>query len=124
MKFKKFIICAILITCVCIIYVNQQVEIVKLSYKLRSREKNLSETIDQNRVLLYNNTRLKAPQYLAGMLRQNEMNLTLPETAAVAKIRVVRKQHKQLAKSTRVNRKAHLLDFLVPRAEAALNKKR
>ena len=119
MKIKSIAICAILTTCICLAYVRQQVEIVKLSYDLRTKEKTLCEMIDRNRILLYNNTSLKAPQYLTGMIKENELQLCFPDTAAVAKVRVSRKHQDQLVKATTLSWKTRLLDVFVPKAQAA-----
>ncbi len=119
MRLKKIAVWAIISTCVCLGYVKQQVEVVKLSYSLRDKEKRLSVLIDHNRILLYNNTSLKAPQYLTGMIEQNELKLSWPDTAAVAKVRVKRGHPPQLAKSTASSWKTRLLDVFVPKAQAA-----
>ncbi|MBU4304259.1 MAG: hypothetical protein KJ893_01320 [Candidatus Omnitrophica bacterium] len=121
MKISKVALRCLVITAVCLFYVNRQIEIVKLSYKLRDKEKMLSEIIDRNRVLLYNNNSLKAPQYLAGMIRQNELNLSLPDTTSVAQIKIVRKKQPLLAQATRTSWKTSFLDAFVPKAEASLN---
>ena len=119
MRLKNIAILAIISTCVCLGYVKQQIEVVKLSYSLRDKEKRLSDLIDHNRLLLYNNTSLKAPQYLTGMIEQKELKLCLLDTAAVAKVRVKRRQPAQLAKSTALSWKTRLLDIFVPKAQAA-----
>ncbi|MCK4994220.1 MAG: hypothetical protein KAS13_04140 [Candidatus Omnitrophica bacterium] len=119
MRLKNILVLAIISTCVCLGYVKQQIEVVKLSYSLRDKEKRLSDLIDHNRVLLYNNTSLKAPQYLAGMIEQNELKLCFTDAASVAKVRVKRGQPTQLAKSTVSSWKTRLLDVFVPKAQAA-----
>jgi hypothetical protein len=124
MNLKNVIICSVLTTAICLAYVRQQVEIVKLSYSLRDKEKCLSQMIDRNRILLYNNISLKSPQYLAGMLEQNQMDLSFPEPAAVAQVRLVRKTQPQLASTTRLRWKTNLLDLFVPKAQAASNPRR
>ena len=119
MKLKNIVVLAVITTCICLGYVNQQVEVVKLSYSLRDNEERLCEMIDHNRILLYNNTSLKSPKYLAGMIKSNELKLCLPDMAAVAKVRVIRKQPVQLAKSTALSWKTRFLELFVPKAQAA-----
>ena len=121
MNFKKVAIYAVITTAICLGYVHQQVRIVTLGYSLQHKEKQLSEIVDRSRVLLYNNTSLKAPQYLASMLRENDINLKLPDTAAVEQIRISRYQPDYLAKSVNPGWGARLLDIVVPKAEAALS---
>ncbi len=119
MRLKNIVVWAIISTCICLGYVKGQVEVVKLSYSLRHSENRLSDLIDQNRVLVYNNSSLKAPEYLAGMIEQNELKLCLLDTAAVAKVRVKRGQPDQLAKSNISSWKTRLFDAFVPKAQAA-----
>ena len=121
MLLKNVATYAVIMTCVCLGYVKQQVEVVKLSYSLREKEKKVSELIDRNRVLLYNNMSLKSPQYLAEMLKQNEMGLGLPSTDAVAQVRIVRRHPAQPAKNLNTPEwKNNFVDVVVPRAQAAL----
>lgn len=124
MRLKNFAICSVTITSICLAYVSQQVTIVKLSYSLRDKEKSLNQMIDENKNLLYNNMSLKSPQYLASMLKQNKMDLSFPEPAAVAKVRVIRKNQSQLAKTTELNWKTNLSDAIVPKAQAASDLRR
>ena len=124
MRLKNIAISSIITTCICLGCVHQQVVMVKLGYRLRDKEKALGELIDRNRILLYNNTSLKAPQYLAVKLKQNERDLCLPDPTAVAKVRIVRKGRKQLAKSATLSWKTPFLDLFVPRAQAASNSRR
>jgi len=124
MKLKTFTIYALVSTFICLGYVNQQVAIIKLSYKLQEKEKRLCRVLDSHRVLLYNNTSLKAPQYLAGMLECNSVNLGFPDTASVAEVRLMRKKQPKLAKSTGATWRTYLWDLFVPSAQAALSGKR
>jgi hypothetical protein len=119
MRLKNIAIWAIITTCICLGYVKQQVEVIKLGYSLRDKEKSLCEMIDHNRILLYNNTSLKAPKYLTGMIEQNELQLTFPDTDAIAKVRIKRPETTQLAKSSALSWKTRLLDVFVPKAQAA-----
>jgi len=124
MRLKNIVVYSVIITAICLAYVRQQVEIVKLSYSLRNKEKCLNLIIDRNQTLLYNNMSLKSPQYLASMLKKNDMCLSLPEPAAVATVRVIRKNQQQLAKTPALSWKTNLLDILVPKAQAASDTKR
>ena len=124
MRLKNIVIWAIITTCICLGYVKQQVEVMKLSYSLRHSEKRLSDLIDDNRVLLYNNTSLKAPEYLTAMIEQNELKLCFLDAAAVAKVRVKRGQPAQLAKSDVSSWKTRLFDVFVPKAQAASDSNR
>jgi len=122
MNLKNFIIYAIIITIVCIGYVNQQLEIFKISYKLREKEKSLSEIVDHHQILLYNNTCLKAPQYLSYMLKVNALDLTWPDTESVGEVKIVRKEKTQIAKSGLTIWKSIFSDLVIPKAQAAFDK--
>ncbi|MCP4649235.1 MAG: hypothetical protein GY853_04020 [PVC group bacterium] len=121
MRLKTIIFYAVITTTICIVYVSQQVSIVTLGYQLRVKENKLCELVDRNRVLLYNNTSLKAPQYLAGRLRENDIDLKLPDTGSVAKIRIVRHDRTEVAKATTTGWRTRLFDIIVPKAQAALD---
>jgi len=125
MRLKNVATYAVIVTCICLGYVKQQVEVVKLSYSLRDKEKKVSELVDRNRLLLYNNMSLKSPQYLAEMLKQNDMGLGLPDTDAVAKVRIVRKHPAPLVKNqVAVGWKTNFVDTVVPKAQAAVTVRR
>jgi hypothetical protein len=116
MQLKNIVVYAVIITGFCLGYVQQQVTVIKLSYILRDKEKKVSELIDRNKILSYNNMSLMAPEYLSGMLKYYEMNMGLPDTTAVATVRIVRKQP-QLA---RAQWRSHSVDVFVPKAQAAV----
>ncbi len=122
MNLKSVFCCVTFMTFLCIGYVSQQTAIVKLSYELRIRENRFNEIIDHNRVLVYNNSSLKAPRYLAGKLEQNSRQLCLPDMDSVAKVKLVRRLDVQPVKSSFNRLKQNLLDVFIPKAQAALDK--
>ena len=123
MSVKKILVYAFIGTFIAIGYVNQQVQIVKLSYDLREKENRLTEAVDLNRVLLYNNSSLKSPKYLLAKCKANSINLTLPETTSVARVRFVKNKNKLIARKSRHRWLAGLMDVFVPKAQAALDRK-
>jgi hypothetical protein len=58
-----------------LLYVHQNVEIVKLGYSLNEKQKNLSEYSDQNRKLLCQINSLESPEILSRMLGARNGNL-------------------------------------------------
>ena len=82
---------AAVITLLCLGQVFLQVETVMFGYRLRDKEKRLAELVDQNRILVYNNTCLKAPQYLASMLVENELEMDVPDIGVVSEVYLERR---------------------------------
>ena len=93
MKFslRHVVLYAAVMTVICLGQVFLQVEILAFGYRLRDKEKRLSELIDRNRVLIYNNTCLKAPHYLAAKLVEHELEMDVPDTAAVSKVHLTQR---------------------------------
>ncbi|RKY34874.1 MAG: hypothetical protein DRP78_06020 [Candidatus Omnitrophota bacterium] len=121
MEFKNVLGYALIAAIICICYVNQQVEIVKLGYKLHSKENKLSRIMDKKRKLLYYDNSLKSPKYLASMLKNNSLDLTFPEPALVAKVRIVSRRKPLIARAVSSAPRVSLLDAFVPKVQAALN---
>ncbi len=61
MKIHKFSIFLVFVTAVALLYVHQQVQLLKISYKINANEKDLTRLLDQNRALIYNITSIKSP---------------------------------------------------------------
>jgi len=61
MKLCRFSLLLVLATMMALLYVHQQVQLVKISYEIESNEKAMRTFLDQHRTLLYNVTRLKSP---------------------------------------------------------------
>lgn len=64
MRLFRFLAAAILVTSLTLIYVRQQVELVKLGYRIEMQQKSFAEVLDQNADLRYNVIALKSPQNL------------------------------------------------------------
>ena len=65
--FKSLIMISFL-TLVALIYVHQQVELLKLSYAIDYKEKKLKDILDRKEVLGYNISNLEDPSRLEGIL--------------------------------------------------------
>ena len=61
MRVHKFSICLISATLLALLYVHQQIQLVKISYEIESNEKEIVTLLDQHKTLMYNNTKLKSP---------------------------------------------------------------
>lgn len=63
-KVYRFSILLVFITGVSLLYVHQQVMLLKMSYSIQSNEKEFTTLLDRNRSLMYTITRMKSPVYL------------------------------------------------------------
>jgi hypothetical protein len=69
-----------------IIYVHQQLSLVKLSYDIEENQRLCSALLDQNRILEYNIASLKSPKKVTDILREKEMGLVVPAVCQVVRI--------------------------------------
>jgi len=65
-------------TLVALIYVHQQVELVKLSYAIGSKEKKLKEILDRNEGLGYNIENLEDPSRLEQVMLAKNVEMSFP----------------------------------------------
>jgi hypothetical protein len=122
MRFAKSLIPVIVFTIVSLVYVHQQVEMVKMSYYIEKKEKALNEILDRNNQLSYNIQNLESPSRLERVLVSKNINITFPKKGHVLKmatpVMVYRAQDiRQVGLEKKVNIFG-FLDFFVPRAEA------
>jgi hypothetical protein len=72
-------------TFIALIYVHQQVELVKLSYEIDCKEKYLKEVLDRKEHLGYNVSNLEAPSRLESILLSRNIEVAFPKRAEVVK---------------------------------------
>lgn len=77
------IVCA---TFFALLYVHQQVELVKISYKIGQKEKVLREMLDRNEKLGYNIQHLEAPSRLEKALSSNNIEISFPARGQVVRL--------------------------------------
>ncbi len=58
-----------------LLYVNMNINIVSLGYKINDRQKTLSYFLDQHRLLLYNLNKLESPTMLSEKLSNEDIEL-------------------------------------------------
>lgn len=73
------------ITLVALLYVHQQVELVKLSYAIEYKEKKLKDMLDHNEGLGYNIDNLEAPSRLEQVLLSKRVDITFPKQRNVVR---------------------------------------
>lgn len=96
MKIAKFLFISVCVTIICLFYVHQRVELIKLSYNIKDNQKNLTHLLDQNRYLMYNVNTLKSPANLEKILVSKNIKLESPakwEEIKLAKAVVVPAKH-------------------------------
>ena len=85
MRVYKSVISMAFVTAMALLYVHQQVELVKLSYAIETKEKNLKDMLDLKEGLGYNINNLEAPLRLEQALSAKRVELTFPRKAQVVK---------------------------------------
>lgn len=123
MKLFKTLTFISLITFMALVYVHQQVELVKLSYSIDKKEKVLKDMLDRKDCLGYNVYNLEASSRLEKILLSRNVDIAFPRKSNVvriAKLKYNGDRESSIRKSA-VEKGFNLfgiLDFLSPRAEA------
>lgn len=128
MRLLKTLTTVVILTLTALIYVHQQVELVKLSYAIEYKEKRLKEMLDRNEGLGYNIKNLESPSRLEKVLLSKKIDVAFPKKAEIVSIRntASRGVSEERLKTAGLERKAHTLwifDFFSPRAEAQAKEK-
>lgn len=79
MRVLRTVIFMSLVTIVALIYVHQQVELVKLSYAIGQKEKRLRDMLDRNAGLGYNIENLEDPTRLEDILLAKNVEVAYPK---------------------------------------------
>jgi hypothetical protein len=90
MNLGKFLMVTSIIVLIALGYIYQQVELVKVSYQINRHEQVLVQLIDQNKILRYNVSYLKAAPHLEKRLMARQVKLSMPQTQAVVHLAEVR----------------------------------
>ena len=83
MRFFKLITGIAVITLLALLYVHQQVEMVKLSYAIEYKESLLKDVLDRNDGLGYNIGNLESPSRLEQVLLAKRIDITFPAKGQV-----------------------------------------
>lgn len=95
MRIYRFSICLVFVTLMALLYVHQQVQLLKVSYRINSNEREITTLLDQNRALVYNVTRLKSPVYLGKRFLTDKKDYRIPGGWQVVEV-MTPKEEKQL----------------------------
>lgn len=78
MRLFRNVIFISFVTALALLYAHQQVELVKLSYSIASKEKRLKDILDHKEKLGYNIENLEAPSRLEQVLLARNMEIAFP----------------------------------------------
>ena len=119
-KIKKFFLGAITVTICTLLYVHQNIEILKTGYSIDTNQKALSYSLDQHRRLVYNLGKLKSPLALEARLHAEEIELVETDTNHIyyASAKGVNKAYFGFIKNNRVRLIDRILDVFTEKAEA------
>ena len=86
MRLFRYIILLGIVTFAALVYVHQQVELVKLSYEIDCKEKKLKEMLDRKSILRYNISNLESPSRLEKALLEKKVSVGYPKKGQVIKL--------------------------------------
>jgi hypothetical protein len=86
MRLFKYIILLGIVTLAALVYVHQQVELVKLSYAIDCKEKKLKELLDRKGTLRYNISNLESPSRLEKVLLDRKVSVSYPKKGQVIRL--------------------------------------
>lgn len=86
MRVYKFSVALVFITAVALLYVHQQVQLLKISYKIESNERELVQLLDQNKALMYNVTKLKSPVNLEKQFMTNSKEFNVAQKWQIVEV--------------------------------------
>jgi len=127
MRVFKALLFIVFITLVALIYVHQQVELVKLSYAIGCKDKKIKEMLDYNEALGYNIENLEDPSRLEKILTAKNIDLAMPRPGNVVRVAKANpgKAHEDL-RMIGLDKKLNILSFLEffsSKAEAQTSKR-
>jgi hypothetical protein len=86
MRIFKYIILLGIVTLTALVYVHQQVELVKLSYEIDCKEKKLKEMLDRRGILRYNISNLESPSRLEKVLLERKVSVSYPKKGQIIRL--------------------------------------
>ena len=126
--FIKYMISIAVITLVALVYVHQQIELVKLGYAVDYKEKNLVDMLDHKENLEYNINNLEAPSRLEKVLVSKRVDVAFPKRNQIVRVRKTSAGAKSVSlRSAAMERKATRFNLIYElfglRAEAHAREK-
>jgi hypothetical protein len=103
MRLNKFFTFLLLITVIGLLYVQMQVEIVKLAYEGRAKEFRLKELLDTRSLLVYNINNLESVNNLGQKFLCSQRDLQFAHETQIASLKLASSPSINLAKSKKKN---------------------
>jgi len=128
MKLFKTLTFISIVTLIALVYVHQQVELVKMSYSICKKEKVIKDMLDRKDCLGYNVYNLEAPSRLEKVLLARNVDVAFPKKSNVIKVAMAANNSGRLEhiRKSAVEGKFNffgIIDFLSPRAEAQVKER-
>jgi len=128
MRLLRYIISIGILTFAGLVYVHQQIELVKLSYEIDCKDKKAKEMLDHRDILRYNISNLESPSRLENVLSSKNVLVSYPRRGQVI---VLSKAHSYPSALPVLGTKSledrvpifRFFDFLIGRAEAHAREK-
>ncbi len=119
-KPPKFFLSTIIITICALLYVHQNVEILKVGYSIDTNQKAFSYFLDRHRRLVYNLAKLKSPPALEERLLAEEIELIEPGANNVyyASAKIINKPSPEFRSNNGERIIDKILDTFTEKAEA------
>ena len=123
MKLLRSVLFVTFATMLALVYVHQQVELVKLSYAIDCKEKKLKDMLDRRESLGYNIDNLESPFRLEQVLMSRKIDVSFPRKGHVVNVARLAPggRYEERLQMAGVERKSGIFgffDFFTPRAEA------
>lgn len=128
MRVFRYIISIVILTVAALVYVHQQIELVKLGYEIDCKEKRAKEMLDLRDILRYNISNLESPSRLENALSSKKVAVSYPKRGQVIVLSKAPSYSRTLPilGISRLEEKTPIFrffDFLVGRAEAHAREK-
>lgn len=121
MRLFKSIIPISFVTALALLYVHQQVELVKLSYTIEYKEKKVKDMLDRKGGLGYNINNLESPSRLENALSARNIDVSIPKRNHVVVVRALQNKTGHGFNAALSEKRLNILgilNFFSPRAEA------
>lgn len=128
MRLFRTVLFVVFVTLAALIYVHQQVELVKLSYAIECKEKKLKDVLDRRESLGYNIDNLESPFRLEQVLLSRKIEVGFPRRGHIVGQAQLASgaRHEDRMRAVFADKKMNFLgflDFFNPRAEAQAKEK-
>ena len=100
MKLHRFFSFLLIITVISLLYVQMQVEIVKLAYEGRAKESRLKDLLDDRSLLVYNINNLESANNLGQKFLCSQDDLQFADRSQIASLKLPAKGNVSLAQSS------------------------